>query len=168
MGMPRGYGTRAKDFRAKNRHSNYPPPHQRGQEVRMKFETERLGSLQIDRGSAFVQADRRECAPPENDSRCAPTVRRRAESSDVYTGSRLLSNFEIGSTQGSDLAGKRLALLKEALPGIKRAAILWNRPSRGSAIVFEQMTEAARSLDLQLAVPQQLHQTICMLVCRCD
>src|SRR5262249_39606667 len=32
------------------------------------------------------------------------------------------------STIGSDLSGKRLELLKEALPGAERVAVLWNRP----------------------------------------
>jgi ABC-type uncharacterized transport system substrate-binding protein len=53
------------------------------------------------------------------------------------------------STLSTDLAGKQLALLKEALPGLKRISILWNRPSKGSAQVFEEMRAACKSLDIE-------------------
>src|SRR5262249_15597612 len=43
------------------------------------------------------------------------------------------------STIGSDLSGKRLELLKEALPGAERVAVLWNRPSEGSVLVFREL-----------------------------
>src|SRR5262249_14092726 len=39
----------------------------------------------------------------ENDSGCAPIARRSAESFDIYSGSRLLSNFEIGSNKVASL-----------------------------------------------------------------
>src|SRR5262249_44742916 len=53
------------------------------------------------------------------------------------------------SVLGTDLAGKRLALLKETLPGLKRISILWNKPSKGSARVFEEMRAACKSLDIE-------------------
>ena len=53
------------------------------------------------------------------------------------------------STLNIDLAGKWLALLKETLPGLKRISILWNRPSKGSAQVFEEMRAACKSLDIE-------------------
>ena len=43
------------------------------------------------------------------------------------------------SGMGSDLSGKRLELLKEALPSARRVAVLWHRPSQGSAVVFREL-----------------------------
>ena len=54
------------------------------------------------------------------------------------------------STLSTDLAGKRLELLREALPGMTRVSVLWNRPSRGAALVLEEMKAAANSLGLEL------------------
>jgi hypothetical protein len=42
---------------------------------------------------------RRQYALPENVSGFVPIARRRAESFDIYSGSRPVSNFEIGSSQ---------------------------------------------------------------------
>jgi len=46
------------------------------------------------------------------------------------------------SSLAPDIAGKRLALLKEALPTLKRVSVLWNRPSKGSTFVLEEITAA--------------------------
>jgi ABC-type uncharacterized transport system substrate-binding protein len=54
------------------------------------------------------------------------------------------------STLAPDFAGKRLALLKEALPTLKRVSVLWNRPSRGSALVLEEIMTACRNLNIEL------------------
>ena len=54
------------------------------------------------------------------------------------------------SSLAPDIAGKRLALLKEALPTLKRVSVLWNRPSKGSAFVLEEVTAAGRSLNIEL------------------
>ena len=54
------------------------------------------------------------------------------------------------SSLAPDIAGKRLALLKEALPTLKRVSVLWNRPSKGSAFVLEEITAAGRSLNIEL------------------
>src|SRR6516165_1030310 len=51
----------------------------------------------IGSGSACVQDVHRGCALPGNDSGYAPTARLSAESSDIYSRSTPLSNFEIGS-----------------------------------------------------------------------
>src|SRR4029453_10141845 len=48
-------------------------------------------------------------------------------------------------TIGSDLSGKRLELLKEALPRAERVAVLWNRPSEGSVLVFRYCSSPAES-----------------------
>jgi putative ABC transport system substrate-binding protein len=54
------------------------------------------------------------------------------------------------STIGSDLSGKRLELLKEALPGAERVAVLWNRPSEGSVLVFRELQFSSRELGIEL------------------
>jgi putative ABC transport system substrate-binding protein len=54
------------------------------------------------------------------------------------------------SSLGPDIAGKRLALLKEALPTLKRVSVLWNRPSSGAALVLEEIMAAGRSLNIEL------------------
>ena len=69
------------------------------------------------------------------------------------------------SSMGSDLSGKRLELLKEALPGATRVAVLWNRPSQGSALVFRELELASKQLGLELkdiaiAGPDQLDAAI--------
>jgi putative tryptophan/tyrosine transport system substrate-binding protein len=54
------------------------------------------------------------------------------------------------STIVSDLSGKRLELLKEALPGAERVAVLWNRPSEGSVLVFRELQFSSRELGIEL------------------
>jgi putative tryptophan/tyrosine transport system substrate-binding protein len=51
-----------------------------------------------------------------------------------------LSNF------GPDLSGKRLELLKEAVPTLARIAVLWNAADSGMTLRFNQMEVAARAL----------------------
>jgi putative tryptophan/tyrosine transport system substrate-binding protein len=51
-----------------------------------------------------------------------------------------VSNF------GPDLSGKRLELLKEAVPTLARIAVLWNAADRGMTLRFEQMQVAALAL----------------------
>ncbi len=54
------------------------------------------------------------------------------------------------STIASDLSGKRLALVKEVLPGAKRVAVLWNRRSPGAALVVQEMERVKGHLGLEL------------------
>jgi ABC-type uncharacterized transport system substrate-binding protein len=49
-----------------------------------------------------------------------------------------------------ELSGKRLELLKEAVPGLTRVAFLWNPDVRGAVLDYNQAEGAARSLRLQL------------------
>jgi putative ABC transport system substrate-binding protein len=42
------------------------------------------------------------------------------------------------SALAADITGKRLALLKEMLPEIKRIAVLWHRPSKGAVLVMHE------------------------------
>ena len=50
----------------------------------------------------------------------------------------------------ADLSGKRLELLKEAIPGILRVGILWNPENPSSVSGFKETQEAARALAMQL------------------
>jgi putative ABC transport system substrate-binding protein len=54
------------------------------------------------------------------------------------------------SGMGSDLSGKRLELLKEALPSTARVAGLWHQPSQGSAVVFRELELASKQLGIEL------------------
>ena len=54
------------------------------------------------------------------------------------------------SGMGPDLSGKRLELLKEALPNATRVAVLWSKPSQGSAVVFHELELASKQLGLEL------------------
>ena len=49
-----------------------------------------------------------------------------------------------------ELGAKRLELLKEALPGLSRVAIVWNPDVRGGVLDYKETESAARSLRLQL------------------
>lgn len=72
-------------------------------------------------------------------------------------GSRLVASLARpgGNVTGTslispDLAGKRLALLKELLPRISRVAVLWNAANPYSALVFKQTVGAARTFGVEL------------------
>jgi putative ABC transport system substrate-binding protein len=54
------------------------------------------------------------------------------------------------SSLATDTSGKRLALLKEMLPGASRLAVLWNTPSQGAALIFREMQSASKLLGLEL------------------
>ena len=49
-----------------------------------------------------------------------------------------------------DLNAKRLELLKEAIPGLSRVAIMWNPDDRGAVLDYKEEESAARTLRLQL------------------
>jgi putative ABC transport system substrate-binding protein len=58
------------------------------------------------------------------------------------------------SGMGSDLSGKRLELLKEALPSATCVAVLWHQSSQGSTVVLRELELASKQLGLALkAVP---------------
>jgi putative tryptophan/tyrosine transport system substrate-binding protein len=54
------------------------------------------------------------------------------------------------STLSSELSGKRLQLLKEAVPGLRRVAVVWNAANPGMALQFRETQDAARELELEL------------------
>jgi putative ABC transport system substrate-binding protein len=49
-----------------------------------------------------------------------------------------------------ELSAKRLELLREAVPGLSRVAIMWNPDIRGAVLDYKETEAAARSLRLQL------------------
>ena len=49
-----------------------------------------------------------------------------------------------------ELSGKRLELLKEAVPGMSRVGVLWDADAPGPAISFKEYEAAARALKIQL------------------
>ena len=53
-------------------------------------------------------------------------------------------------SQYEELTPKRLELLKEALPGLMRVAILWNGASPGEIAVFKSARAAATAMGLQI------------------
>src|SRR5262249_51877357 len=54
------------------------------------------------------------------------------------------------SSMVTEMTGKRLELLKEALPTVSRVAVLWWKESRGSEVIFRQAEAAGISLRLQI------------------
>ena len=54
------------------------------------------------------------------------------------------------SIQSSDLAGKRLELLREVIPGLRRLAILTNVDYAGAVLETGEVREAARTLGLEV------------------
>ena len=50
----------------------------------------------------------------------------------------------------SELAGKRLELLREMVPNLHRVAVMWNPGGRGSTVNWQEMQNPARSLGLEL------------------
>jgi len=50
----------------------------------------------------------------------------------------------------SELAGKRLQLLKEIVPTLSRVAVMWNPEGRGSTVNWQEMQVPARKLGLDL------------------
>jgi putative ABC transport system substrate-binding protein len=56
-----------------------------------------------------------------------------------------------------ELNAKRLELLKEAVPGLSRVAIMWNPDVRGAVLDYKETENAARSLRLQLQSVEVSH-----------
>ena len=60
------------------------------------------------------------------------------------------SNITGSTFSFSELNAKRLEMLKEALPGLKRAAVLMNATNVGNVVTFEAMARTARSIDVSV------------------
>ena len=54
------------------------------------------------------------------------------------------------TTLAQDLSGKRLELLKEALPGVSRVGVLWNSANSTATRVFKEMEEAGPRLGVRI------------------
>ena len=54
------------------------------------------------------------------------------------------------SSLAPDVAGKRLALIKEALPDTKLISVLWNRPGPGAALILDGFLIAAKRLNVEI------------------
>ena len=54
------------------------------------------------------------------------------------------------SSLSPELSGKRLELLKEAVPKLARIAVLWNAANPGTRIAFQELQDAARVLKLRV------------------
>jgi putative ABC transport system substrate-binding protein len=101
-------------------------------------------------------------APGSNDTRAAknatntiPIVFLGAVSDPVSLGlvnslARPGGNITGFTIIGSELAGKRLELLKETIPKLTRVAMLWNPENEGSAQVWKESQLPAKELGLQL------------------
>jgi ABC-type uncharacterized transport system substrate-binding protein len=73
-------------------------------------------------------------------------------------GSRLVANLSRPggnvtglSVQSADLAGKRLEILRELLPDLRRLAIIGNVGYRAAALEMDEVQEAARMLGIDTA-----------------
>jgi len=62
------------------------------------------------------------------------------------------------SSQGSDAAGKRLELLRELVPGLRRFAVLANLASSYPALELDEIQAASRTLGLEVS-PFDIRQT---------
>jgi putative ABC transport system substrate-binding protein len=54
------------------------------------------------------------------------------------------------SALATDIAGKRLALIKEALPDTRLISALWNRPSKGAALILDEFLSAGKRLGIEI------------------
>ena len=70
----------------------------------------------------------------------------------VATLARPESNLTGLSSQGPDTVGKRLELLRELVPHLRRLAILFNADNPASVLEMREVQAAARILDLQIAI----------------
>lgn len=59
-------------------------------------------------------------------------------------------NLTGGSSLFAELTAKRLELLKEMVPGLSRAAVLWNSANSGNVSAYRQTEAAARILNVAL------------------
>jgi len=67
-------------------------------------------------------------------------------------------NVTGSSNQGADVAGKRLELLREVLPRLRRLAIIFDAGYRGAVLENDEVQAAARKLGLEVA-PHEIRRT---------
>ena len=56
-------------------------------------------------------------------------------------------------SQSPELSGKRLELLKEAVPKVSRVAVLWNPDGGGAAVAMTETVAVAKSLKVKNSIP---------------
>src|SRR5215470_7786773 len=61
------------------------------------------------------------------------------------------------SMMSPELGGKRLELLREALPQLSRLAVIWNPDVRGAVVEYKELEAPARSLGLRLQSVEVSH-----------
>ena len=61
------------------------------------------------------------------------------------------------SLQSADLAGKRLEILREIIPGLRRVVVLTNADSPNAALEIGEIQSAAQTLGLEVAVEKVRH-----------
>jgi len=61
------------------------------------------------------------------------------------------------SMMSPELGGKRLELLREALPQLSRLAVIWNPDVRGAVVEYKELETPARSLGLRLQSVEVSH-----------
>jgi putative ABC transport system substrate-binding protein len=54
------------------------------------------------------------------------------------------------TTVSGEMSGKRLELMKEVLPKVRRVAVLWHAPNAGAAAIFKDIEAAAVRLGLRI------------------
>jgi putative ABC transport system substrate-binding protein len=54
------------------------------------------------------------------------------------------------TTMGPDLSGKRLEMIKEVVPGMRRIGVLWNQDGTGGVQQFNELKPAAQSLKVDV------------------
>ena len=54
------------------------------------------------------------------------------------------------STDSPETTGKRLELIREVVPGLRRVGVLWNQDTTGSAAQFRELKPAAQSLKVDV------------------
>jgi putative tryptophan/tyrosine transport system substrate-binding protein len=68
----------------------------------------------------------------------------------VTTLSRPDANVTGMSALATDIAGKRLALIKEALPNARVISAFWNRPSKGARLILDELLSAGKRLGIEI------------------
>jgi putative ABC transport system substrate-binding protein len=54
------------------------------------------------------------------------------------------------SALATDIAGKRLALIQEALPSARLMSAFWNRPSKGARLILDELLSAGERLGIEI------------------
>jgi putative ABC transport system substrate-binding protein len=125
--------------------------HAGGRKERLAAMAEELVRLKVD---AILAVNTAAAQAAKNATAVIPIVITRV-ADPVRTGlvpsfSRPGGNITGLSFQPEALSGKRLELLKEALPGVSSVAVLWYAPNPGATIIAEEMEPGSVQLGVRL------------------